>query len=254
MFRYFIPTTVFILCYSLITTLFFKVEDIANESNSIASAMNALLFVGFIIFMIVYCIITQVIVVVNFYQSMITDSGYLTHTLPVRKSTLLLSKYISGFIILALAGLTVIVSMIIFLDIPRLIGTYPSTVEEMLAEFSGITGIVAFFIAFIITLLVSFVFTLSGYYMSIAFGQKIGRHKIIGSIVAYGVTSIILNIFVNVIFISMQVFTLIITSSETLTITHVTILLYFSSVFFIVLSSIMAFITHRIFTRNLNLD
>ena len=56
-------------------------------------------------------ILTSVLVAVRFHINFFSDEGYLTFTLPVKRSTLLFSKILSGYVFYALTALVVAVSL-----------------------------------------------------------------------------------------------------------------------------------------------
>ena len=58
-----------------------------------------------------YAIATLVFVCLRFYQNFYTDEGYLTFTLPVKRSTLYFSKVLSGVIFVSLSTLVILSSV-----------------------------------------------------------------------------------------------------------------------------------------------
>ncbi len=58
-----------------------------------------------------YLIASSVLPIVRFYKNFFTDEGYLTFTLPVKRSTLLLSKLASGIIWMLASGTVVILGL-----------------------------------------------------------------------------------------------------------------------------------------------
>ena len=70
LFKYFIPMSIFILVYSCFGTLFFKAGDPdAFSGGTLINVLRVLVLVAYIIMIIAYCLITQGIIVVNFYKS-----------------------------------------------------------------------------------------------------------------------------------------------------------------------------------------
>lgn len=62
-----------------------------------------------------YSIATVIFIGIRFYRNFYTDEGYLTFTLPVKRSTLFFSKVLSGTIFLVSTSLVVIVSFVLAL-------------------------------------------------------------------------------------------------------------------------------------------
>ncbi len=69
---------------------------------------------------------TQIILIVRYYQHFFSDEGYLTFTLPVKKTSLLDSKLITGFIYMFSSYLLMIISFFIMSFI-----SYPEDIKYM---------------------------------------------------------------------------------------------------------------------------
>ncbi|MBR3772045.1 MAG: hypothetical protein IKL07_07235 [Clostridium sp.] len=257
MFKYFIPMTAFALLYSCIATLFFKIENVGNYDNTLTNLFIGLSIAGFVIIFFAYCIIAQGIIVVDFFKSMVTDRGYLTHTLPVKKSTIILSKYIAGTIVLTLTYLFTFLSLAIFLDFPRLWTENADPIKDTFREIFALVSpgsIALFAVSFIFTCFVSFVFNIATYHLSIAIGQRMNRHKIVGSIISYGALTITFSIITNIITFVIQFGAYFTTDKEILSLSTYSLILFGGSIFLIVLTVVMAILTHYIFSTKLNLD
>lgn len=85
----------------------------------LATKMAAIQFLAifidmfFIFLMLATILFTLVISVKHFYTNMLRDEGYLTHTLPVKKSTLVNSKIIASFIFFVISILVIVISVAI---------------------------------------------------------------------------------------------------------------------------------------------
>lgn len=62
---------------------------------------------------------TQIILIIRYYQHFFSDEGYLTFTLPVKKTSLLDSKLVTGFIYMLSSYLLMVVSFFIMCLIPE---------------------------------------------------------------------------------------------------------------------------------------
>lgn len=255
LFKYFIPMSIFILVYSCFGTLLFRVGDPeAFSGHTLITVLSMLVLVAYIIMIIAYCIITQGIIVVNFYKSMVTDTGYLTHTLPVKKSTLLISKMITGCVTLLISYLILLCCLVIMLDVPTNMVLYKEELREAFElgnRYIGAAAITRFIFSIIFAVLVSTIESLSMFFVSIALGQLMNRHKIVGSLVSFfGITfaiqifSTIISFFVGGIF----------ETVNEVSLNYFTMLCSGSSLLMLVLSAIMLFVTHYIFSNKLNLD
>lgn len=260
LFKYFIPMTIFMIAYSILGSVFFKIEDIDKYDGVIMPLLIGISILGYVLILIAYCIVSQGLIVVDFFKTMVTDRGYLTHTLPVKKSSILISKYIAGFIIQIISYAVVITSLIAFLDVPRLLITNSSVIREVINEtlaelFTHISAgaVIVTVIIFIICCLVSIFFNLATFFLAIAIGQRVNRHKIVGSIVAYGVLSIVIQIISGL---CTFIIELAIGASDPNSISLVAfpIMLSGMTVLISILTVIMSFVIHGIFNKKLNLD
>lgn len=75
-------------------------EKYSDLYSTLSFASTILTFMMFFIFLMLCasCVTIMVILVVNFYKTLITDEGYLTFTLPVSPTEILLSKVVNGII------------------------------------------------------------------------------------------------------------------------------------------------------------
>lgn len=81
-------------------------------------------------------ILTSVLLCIRFYGNFYSDEGYLTFTLPVKRSTLLGSKVLNGFVFMVLTGITIVISVIIVTGIVPAPGSgYKTLFGELVGEF-----------------------------------------------------------------------------------------------------------------------
>lgn len=255
-FKYFLPMSIFMLLYSCLGTLLFRIDGNTQfSSNGLIEVLTVFAIIAFVIMIIGYIIVTQGIIVVNFYKSMVTDTGYLTHTLPVSKIALLASKLISGAAIVLLSYVVSVISTLIMFDIPANALKYRELIMEVMkaAAYKEVLGSLPLFIlSFTFALLASTIFSLSMYFMCIAFGQLMSHHKVIGSFVSYFVIQFIIQILCTI---------LTYLSGGYLSKINDSMIYHFMSSFFfgisgftLLLSAGMIAITHYVFKRKLNLD
>ena len=255
-FKYFIPMSIAMLVFSCLATLTFRIDssDLSND-QSLLGIIAAFAIAGYIFIFIAYSIITQALIVINFFKSMATDTGYLTHTLPVKKTSIILSKVIMAEAVMLIMYLVLSLSLMIFLDVPTNFGLYHnalSTIVNFIISEIG-TGMFAYFvISFIVLFLVAPLMSCSIFYVSIAFGQLMNRHKVIGSFVAYFVIMFVIQI-ISTIF-SFFIGNVTVNTVEDVTNTMLPVFFTGFTVFELALSFIALFLTNWIFTKKLNLD
>ncbi|MBR2043326.1 MAG: hypothetical protein IJ946_03200 [Clostridia bacterium] len=138
-------------------------------------------------------ILTSVLVAVRFYINFFSDEGYLTFTLPVKRSTLLFSKILSGFVFYALTALVVVVSLaVIGLFVPAVGESYSCLTAEVLCEFilifkevplKDILWIIAYALELVLMAILSPLVSTLFLYTLITLGATIAkRHKVAATI------------------------------------------------------------------------
>lgn len=134
-----------------------------NELSTIIIIIAALGVIASFIGLSAFLVVTEILIYVRFYKNFFTDEGYLTFTLPVKRSQLLNSKLISTFIAImsTFAVLILDVIMILAIGIPDF---FDSDVWRLLGHFFSVTvkemGIY-FYIYALEILLLSFLIGLS---------------------------------------------------------------------------------------------
>jgi len=163
--------------------------------QKMAVIINVTLIIGYIVSIIAVNILTLVYLIYRYYQTMVCDEGYLTHTLPVKTSQLIVIKttvallyQIATFLISALS----IFSIIMFF-------TYMSG-KEAWTEFKKIFGNIIpylkeqelmtpsfylFLFLVLIGVLACMIYQNLTYFTSIAAGNLFSSNKLAGSIAVY---------------------------------------------------------------------
>ena len=109
-----------------------------NELSTIIIIIAALGIVATVIGLSAFLVVTMILIYVRFYKNFFTDEGYLTFTLPVKRSQLLNSKLISTFVATIATYVVLIFDVILLLaiGIPEF---FSSDVWKMLGHFFGVT-------------------------------------------------------------------------------------------------------------------
>ena len=134
--------------------------------------------------------VVYVIIVRRFYVNVYGDEGYLTLTLPVRRSYIILSKLIVGFCWLVAQIVAIILSLLILAVSPQFINMLwevLAMLELVALRFATILNMpVGLMISELAVLLViSFIYTILMLYASVSIGQLFTRHRLIGSVISY---------------------------------------------------------------------
>ncbi|MBE6798491.1 MAG: hypothetical protein E7525_01755 [Ruminococcaceae bacterium] len=109
-------------CLSLMT----YERDLPTFFYTSVSNTLGLVVIGFVVFVFLSCIL----VYVRFYKNFFSDEGYLTFTLPVKRSELLNSKLLLGVATTVLTAIVFIADLLILFSIP-----FPEQVEEIFESF-----------------------------------------------------------------------------------------------------------------------
>lgn len=183
--------------------IFTEGTDFDNERTIISLII---FFTVFTLLISAIGIAAQLVIAVRFYKNVFSDEGYLTHTLPVTTGELLLSKTISGCIWGILSMIMLHASLLIVTITPYTIGYLKDNRARILTEL-GVTGDTASFpVKEIIFLYITvcFISVLSNivlFYISIAIGQLIYSHKVLGAIAAYFVITTVISLIMLIILI-----------------------------------------------------
>lgn len=98
------------------------IKDATSEFVTIQPPMvllvsSWLMFILAILALSVFAVLTAIMIYVRFYQNFFTDAGYLTFTLPVKRTLHLNSKLIMGFVTQFATAFTIIVNICLMLGI-----------------------------------------------------------------------------------------------------------------------------------------
>lgn len=167
-----------------------------DQYFSATSVLSELMLILTSIAIIAYLVISGILVVYRYYQNFFTDEGYLTFTLPVKRSTLLNSKLLSAFIWNIATSLVFVLCLCIILLIAPAhsdgTGTLIATVLEGIANVLYLifsindAWLVVYLILLAIILLLWSVFSTLLMYACVTIGSVITRkQKVLVAILIY---------------------------------------------------------------------
>lgn len=160
-----------------------------------------------------YSLFSYFYVIYRYYKHFFTDEGYLTFTLPVKRSTLLNSKLLNAFIWNTASGTVLIMSFVIaFLIAPAnpdgsgiLLVTIWDALITALQTFFKIAGgwEWAFVIVILLIICTYSIFTTLLIYACVTFGSVVAKkHKVLLSILVYYIVNMVIS-FISFIFTSL---------------------------------------------------
>ncbi|ROR23648.1 hypothetical protein EDD66_11343 [Mobilisporobacter senegalensis] len=189
--RYF--TLIFLV--ALILTPVTKIIVSLDIYKGFLQVIPTFFIMAYVFSLIGIAIVSVVVIIIRFYQNLISSEGYLMNTLPVTSSQLIISKVVAAFTWTVVSIVFIIASLIFFAYFPELnnSGKNFDWMFQIQNDFGklGITFIIQFVILATIGILSNILYI----YVSIAIGQMISRNKIIGAIAAAIVINIITQIF-----------------------------------------------------------
>ena len=143
---------------------------------------------------------TMLMIAICFYKNLYSDEGYLTHTLPVTRGQLLISKTVSGSVWMLLDMMMVILSLFILVLTRPVLDSFSSYWDELLSAmgFPASTGYGKILLAFAVLFIVSAVSNVVLIYVSITIGQLFSNHRVLGAVVVYFVINTIVSIISSV--------------------------------------------------------
>lgn len=170
--------------------LFYLVLGIITILAIIVHALpvdHVLFTIGEVSFLVLYILVlcgvffcSTGMAVVRFYKNMVSDEGYLTFTLPAKVEQLVFSKFLVAVCWQITTMLLVVLSLLSVFVIGHIEW---SVFCEGVAFVTDEMGVIL--PVFGIMMLVSFMYQMLLYYLSIAVGQLFGNHKILASVIAY---------------------------------------------------------------------
>ncbi|MEZ3436627.1 MAG: hypothetical protein K1W34_18860 [Lachnospiraceae bacterium] len=158
-----------------------------------------LFFTLFIILISMLAFAVQLVIAVRFYKNLFSSEGYLTHTLPVTSGQHLLAKTISGSIWAVINVISFHIAIWIVAATPYVIRSITENKMEIM-DTLGFTGsrpsgsFHGLLLLYMGVCLVGAVSNVVLFYASIAIGQLVSGHKILGAIAAYFCISTIASV------------------------------------------------------------
>lgn len=200
----FIPLYGVILLMSVLNIVFIRSEWVVGMMG------GTMIYVGLFIAL---AVLSLVLTVTQFYNSILGSEGYLTNTLPVSVDTIIFSKMLSATIWLILSSIVAILSILILGfggfasadDLFEAFGQLFGAIGKLLitpSMYGDLAKFVAVLILLFFLMLVSLFNELLHMYMAMAFSQiyPFSKNRIAGSFIAYLLISIPLTILTTLLF------------------------------------------------------
>lgn len=266
--RYFLPLILGFLVISGLGKLLFELGLVSSSNNDFMTITALICLSFYILYLVAFYILTYVFLVADFYKTMVGEPGYLTHTLPVKTSTLLNSKVLISIVWQFVMSVLIFLSFVLFAA-GHMTSPVWESITAFMPDFERELGM-SFqqFIGFIfVCMVVGAIGSPLMFYVSIALGHLFGKHRIMGAILSYlgisSVTQIIATIaliaFGYTITKPMDLIQVSVASVDTSVASTslapmLTATMWFSIIFTLVTSIAFYMLTHYIFKKKLNLE
>jgi hypothetical protein len=146
---------------------------------------------------------TSIMVLIRYYTKFFTDQGYLTFTLPVRRSTQFWSKAIAGFVYTAASGVVALISILMAIGsviialviTPNAAESFP--IEELTSIFTpanGVCGVIALLLAILLIAAIVFASMMMNYLVITLAATMFRKLKLLSVLVTYYVVNYVLMI------------------------------------------------------------
>lgn len=197
--RTFFPLYIIVLLFSILGGLFINFDDGSSDKFGIIYVIGILVAFALFVAMIV---ITIVLIVQRFNNSLLGDEGYLMFTLPVGEKTIVLSKFLTSLLFIILTSIVSIVSILV---VGAIFSYKIDEVIDMSYLFKGVGEIISGNIGGIAFHLFSSivdysVFILTIYLtITIAHLPKLSKHKAISALGTFIILCVIQSIISSVV-------------------------------------------------------
>lgn len=157
-------------------------NEFGDDTTGLMMIVEVLFMIAFILCAFFLSTISLVLIVIRFYKNLLGDEGYLMHTLPVKKSSLIISKWI-------VAGVWTVCSIImVILSIFILVGRevpWADMFDFIGKVYSGYDGMITLTIVGFLCIMISVMTQLMLIYASMAVGQIWQKHRVLGAFLSF---------------------------------------------------------------------
>lgn len=165
----------------ILLSLVTKLSSLVVKSMPMFKTINIMSNIILVLLLIGTLFFTFIIQIKRFYQNILKDEGYLTNTLPVKKSNIILSKLLSSFIFFILSIVVMVLSILIAYYNKSAIDSIVNYINQLILA-TGYSKITIYVYA-IVLILFTYIHYLTTVYLSLLLGHMQNEHKILYSFV-----------------------------------------------------------------------
>lgn len=198
--RIFLPLYVSLVLLAVISNIFFKI----NNNELFMNIISVISTSAYVFIIIAIFVLTLLVMIQRFYKNLLGDEGYLMFTLPVKTGEHIVSKLLTSMMWVITSTIVTIVSVIIISYNKNTFASLQNAFSQMFSEINRVFGIngYAYLIEFFIFLLMVLATNILMIYASIAVGQLVSKHKVLGAFGAYLGFYMLSQIIISIIFVS----------------------------------------------------
>lgn len=149
------------------------------DNVSIIAIICGLMIVALVVLSCLSFVLNGIFSVKYYLENLFKDEGYLTHTLPVKKGTLLFSKVLASLVTFSMTALVLIISLIVAFYQK---GLFVDVVKVLNLSIYGMT-VYEFLLFMIVYGIIGYVATILMVYAAISIGYSRSSNKLVSSVV-----------------------------------------------------------------------
>ena len=178
---------------TLVITILTVILNNLSDTSNLFSTLNGLMVLSYVVILMVLVIGTFFLSIRDFYLDFASERGYLTNTLPVKKSTIITSKFITSVTTMISSLIVMFISILILVIGNGEWTTFANSVANFFRDIP--TDAVIMLILMTILMIVAYISGLAVCYLSIALGQLKNTNKLGYSFIAYIILYIIYEMY-----------------------------------------------------------
>lgn len=178
---------------TLVITILTVILNNLSDTSNLFSTLNGLMILSYVVILMVLVIGTFFLSIRDFYLDFASERGYLTNTLPVKKSTIITSKFITSVTTMISSLIVMFISILILVIGNGEWTTFANSVANFFRDIP--TDAVIMLILMAILMIVAYISGLAVCYLSIALGQLKNTNKLGYSFIAYIILYIIYEMY-----------------------------------------------------------
>ena len=173
--------------------LLVRISGIVKEHFPVTSFINGMMLMFFIMLIVAILFYTFFVSIRRFYRNVLKDEGYLTNTLPVKRSNIILSQTITSFVFSVISTMVMIVALLVAFYTKGSLGEIFGFINKLFIamEIEPWVG----YLYTIMTMITGYMSYVLIFYLALILGHQRYSNKIVYSIVyglvIYGVLQVL---------------------------------------------------------------